>query len=490
MYHMSSHKCSTVWLYAVLLYATFTVMSMKRDIDTHASASSSSAPKSLRLDKLVQHRVTKAGLVAILQTLHDQGLLEKRYTIKQVRKEVTGHAKVQTPFGKVIQTFRIGGVDQVFEAINPGALLWYLCKISVPFAELIQETVVTAGDAGLTYVLYQDGVVPGNPFRPDKARKVEAWYWIFVQFPDFVLQRSACWPVATLIRSKLISKIPGGISRVSRILLDMFRPMIDGISLPVGGTHVVLKADFGGFLADLLAHKEIMCSKGVANAIHPCWNCANLAMRLNGNYKPEERTLACSDMDQFLSFSDDVMFEMIDRLHAAPAGKVKALETACGFNTAPEGILRDITLRGIYSPTNHHLRDWMHTLVGDGVANTETGLMLHALKAQSISLNMVQEFFDRCTLPRMHGKVNSEWLKESRLKDHTLSSFAATMLSIVPIVSLFLDFYNVKSLCPLEVESYELLHLMVSLLRLSPSKVITHITKLKRLWDARGLRQL
>ena len=135
MYHMSSHKCSTVWLYAVLLYATFTVMSMKRDIDTHASASSSSAPKSLRLDKLVQHRVTKAGLVAILQTLHDQGLLEKRYTIKQVRKEVTGHAKVQTPFGKVIQTFRIGGVDQVFEAINPGALLWYLCKISVPFAE-------------------------------------------------------------------------------------------------------------------------------------------------------------------------------------------------------------------------------------------------------------------------------------------------------------------------------------------------------------------
>ena len=52
------------------------------------------------------------------------------------------------------------------------------------------------------------------------------------------------------------------------------------------------------------------------------------------------------------------------------------------------------------------------------------------------------------------------------------------------------DFYNVKSLCPLEVESYELLHLMVSLLRLSPSKVITHMTKLKRLWDARGLRQL
>ena len=96
----------------------------------------------------------------------------------------------------------------------------------------------------------------------------------------------------------------------------------------------------------------------------------------------------------------------------------------------------------------------MHTLVGDGVANTETGLMLHALKAQSISLNMVQEFFDRCTLPRMHGKVNSEWLKESRLKDHTLSSFAATMLSIVPIVSLFLDFYNVESLCPLEVESH------------------------------------
>ena len=81
----------------------------------------------------------------------------------------------------------------------------------MPFAELLHNTVVEAGDAGLQYVLYQDAVVPGNPFRPDKARKVEAWYWIFINFPDFVLQRSACWPVATLIRTKLISTIPGGL---------------------------------------------------------------------------------------------------------------------------------------------------------------------------------------------------------------------------------------------------------------------------------------
>ena len=129
MYHMSSHKCSTVWLYAVLLYATFTVMSMKRDIDTHASASSSSAPKSLRLDKFVQHRDTKAGLVAILQTLHDQGLLEKRYTIKQMRKEVSSHAQVQTPFGKVIQTFRIGGSTKFSRLLT----LVLFCGTSVRF---------------------------------------------------------------------------------------------------------------------------------------------------------------------------------------------------------------------------------------------------------------------------------------------------------------------------------------------------------------------
>jgi len=364
------------------------------------------------------------------------------------------------------------------------------CHLAASTLKLILKrfpecTVSAAGDRGLRYVLYEDAVVPGNPFRPDKARKVEAFYWIFVDFPDFVLQRSACWPVLTLIRSKIIAQIPGGVSHVTRFLLNMFRPFSDGVVLPSTTTPCILRARFGGFLADLLGHKELMCSKGVSSAIHPCWNCANLAMRPNGNYRDGELTIACWDIDSFMKHTDESLFDMVDRLHDSVGrvsnGRVLELQTATGFNVCEAGLLRDKTLRDIYSPTNHHLRDWMHTVVGDGIANTETGLVLHAMRAHKISLAMVQDFLVGCKLPQMHGKVQRDWLKESRLKGNTMSSFAGIMLTVVPIVALFLDYFNVKEYCPAEVQSYELLHALTSLLRLSPSKVPAHISKMKGL---------
>ena len=121
----------------------------------------------------------------------------------------------------------------------------------------------------------------------------------------------------------------------------------------------------------------------------------------------------------------------------------------------------------------------MHTLVGDGVANTEVGLLLHHLKEScGVSLKMVQEFCRQCQLPQMHGKFNVEWLRDSRLKSSTLSSFASTMLSIIPLLALFLDHYEVKSHCPDHVRCFKMLHSIISLLRLSPSKVPDHTSSL------------
>ena len=103
----------------------------------------------------------------------------------------------------------------------------------------MKDVIDSAAGAPLTYVLYQDGVVPENPFRPDKARKVEAWYWIVTQFPDFVIQRSACWPTATLLRTSIVQKLPSGVSYVTRKLLRIFKPLADGIVLPMGNDSVI-----------------------------------------------------------------------------------------------------------------------------------------------------------------------------------------------------------------------------------------------------------
>ena len=117
--------------------SVFFVVSMKRGA---ATQSASSASKSMRLDSLATHRVTKTGLCAILQSLHDQGLLKHRIHRGHVRREIQSHAKVDTPFGTVIKPLAIDGCTEKLEIIDPCALLWYLCTISPPFAQLIQTT--------------------------------------------------------------------------------------------------------------------------------------------------------------------------------------------------------------------------------------------------------------------------------------------------------------------------------------------------------------
>ena len=132
------------------------------------------------------------------------------------------------------------------------------------------KSVSKAGGENLKVVLYTDAVVPGNPFRPEQARKVEAFYWVITSLPDFILRRTATWNVISLIRSSIVGSIPGGVSRVSRELLNVFKPLFSGIILPCGNDHVTLSCTFGGFLADLLAHKEILCCTGGGTARRPC----------------------------------------------------------------------------------------------------------------------------------------------------------------------------------------------------------------------------
>ena len=450
-------------------------------IMSHKRPSSQPPPgsKQIRLEALMKGRMTKTALVSVLQDLHQAGLLEQRFNIKQVRKAVRAHSTAQTPYGSVIKRFEF---DARFEYIDPAALLYYLCTVSDQFAEMIAETVNQSGGRCLKWVLYQDGVIPGNPFRPDKARKVEAWYWIIVEFPDFVIQRSACWPVATLIRTAEVATIPGGISTVCRHLLNIFEIFAAGVALPTKDGTVVLRCEFAGFLADLLAHKEIQCSKGTGG-IRLCTSCANVSSRDSMRLDAGEVNLSCCNPDQFLLWTDAELFHMVDLLHDAVGtrtkGQVEALETVCGFNVCADGIMQDKAIRRIYSPVSHTLRDWMHMLSCDGLANTETGLLLHAMANVGITLEMVQTFFGECTLPQMHGKVSKEWVAPRRLKGATLSSFASIMLSVLPIMQLMLEHYNIASMLPQEVRCYEMLCSMVSILRLSPSKVPKLVPQLK-----------
>ena len=76
-------------------------------IMSHKRPSSQPPPgsKQIRLEALMKGGMSKTALVSVLQDLHQAGLLEQRFNIKQVRKAVRAHSTAQTPYGSVIKRF-------------------------------------------------------------------------------------------------------------------------------------------------------------------------------------------------------------------------------------------------------------------------------------------------------------------------------------------------------------------------------------------------
>ena len=126
------------------------------------------------LGELANHRITKSAIAHVFETLHANGLLEGRVHRRHISRAVAAHAAVPTPFGPVVQSLEVGSGLNV-DYICPAALLWYMCTISTSFADCCKCAVARAGDDPLRYVAYNDGIVPGNPFRHKGGRKVEAW---------------------------------------------------------------------------------------------------------------------------------------------------------------------------------------------------------------------------------------------------------------------------------------------------------------------------
>ena len=224
----------------------------------------------------------------------------------------------------------------------------------------------------LRIVIYNDALIPGSPFRPDKGRVVETFYWCMVDWPDHVLQRSFCWPVFAVIRKSLVAKILGGLSAVAGFVLIRFTRLFTvGVRLPLEQSIIVCGV-FVGWLAGLGGHKELTCWKG-HNGTRACMCCKNL--KQPGSLVVGEIDLSCADATQFEKHTSADIFKIVDDLDRDKATMSKTAhgkrETQKGFSADVYGIMWCHAFRTWYQPVDHHLRDWMHMVASDGVANTE-----------------------------------------------------------------------------------------------------------------------
>lgn len=472
---------------------------MSNAIVPHSDRSTNDRGKRPRIDAAPLREMvanasqTKTALVKTLSVLRQQGLLEVGATQKELREAAEHHAKQNTPYGKVVERIELNATKLRFlDIVNPFAFLWYLCKISYKFAELMYTCTQRAASNGfpLRLVIYADEMNPGNPFRPEKSRTLQCVYWAFVDWPAHVLCRTFSWLVFTTIRSSIVTSIEGGMSYICRLILKAFFPADNGTSFARGiylnfREHTyVLTAKFVGFLCDLKGHKENLEWVG-ANGKVCCLTCANVIKSVRGG-RGRIVGLDCYDPSRFITRTNEEVYADVDELRdlfaTANATDRKKFVTQYGFNHVPNGLLMDTTLRELFDPVDHTLRDWQHTLAGDGVGNSVAGETLQFMKGIGYRLASVRTFMMQCTLPSKYGKCCSEWLKDTRLKLHTLTSFSGIILTIIPILFLYMQAFCMDDPRLAEhCELVKLLHHLIGILSTGSDKPMQYVTTLRDL---------
>jgi hypothetical protein len=223
---------------------------------------------------------THTGLVQTLAALHSRGRLRDgalNFKPRQLAKELTKakkmHSDLITPYGRVVQQMELESERMpLWEYCNPMALIWYLASLSSAFFDLMADTITDAVGNRLHVILYIDAVIPGNPLRHDKGRSLEAIYWAFAEWPAWLLARSGAWPIFGVLRTSIATALPGGISQLMANVLRTFFPsdahsMSAGIIISHDGRSINCRADFGGYLADEKALKEINDCKGASGTL-------------------------------------------------------------------------------------------------------------------------------------------------------------------------------------------------------------------------------
>lgn len=437
---------------------------------------------------------TKSALASILSTLHAKGLLNDaigggsaRTVRGRIQSAIESSAQERTPYGKLIESMPLDDVTTI-EYCNPFALLFLLCRMSFSFFSML--AVIGHRASPWKLVVNIDEMCPGNPMRPEKSRTTQCVYWTFADLPGNILVQSGMWFIFCTVRTTLVDKIPGKVSGfMRRILKTFFRERGNsfdrGFVVHHGDQSVVLTATFSGFVADEKALKEVYGFKG-ASGSKPCPTCMNVAQFLDETARAGTSIvpISCSEYRLLRYHTNDTFYAMVDRLQVASAGTktaLKQLEQIFGLNYDPANLLYDPYLRRIIRPTDHTLRDWMHTLVSHGLAGTEMAMLFAELATVGINLEQIATYAANFALPKARGKVDLSWFSNKRVADDHLRCFASEQLNMIPIVHAFLeDVVRPAGVLVDHIQCFTLLRLIVLILSQGPHASMPHIDLLRQ----------
>ena len=471
----------------------------------------SASRTALRAELVADCSGPKAAIAKVLQKLQARGLLrDSALGCGDERRQLTiasqAHANSPTPYGNVVQTMDLeleAGSAFKWEYIHPFAFLWYLSSLCPPFA-LLMHNALDACRGCLSLLLYGDDLTPGNPLRVDGGRKVFAFYYAFLQWPNWMLHRQDTWLCFGTLRVNIIETVRGGVSAVfASILRTMFvtgpANFTSGFFI-VGrrGAEILCRASFKGIIADEKGLKEAWGIKG-ASGVKPCLVCQNIFNFLHkrGGGVGYKLSLDNVERGNWICHTNESIFQIHDDLAAMVAGGLhgkitafKNLQKDTGINYNPHGLLGCPELRSIISPVDQYFRDFQHTYASNGVASAQLAGVLQAvqdeptLQAHGITLDMIKEYASQYNLPRCHGRVNKHWFEDTYIASDHVRHFASDVVAMITMMAAFMsDIVSPHGVLQQHSECLNLMHEIFSLL-FSAGVVTEQIyTRLKRLID-------
>ena len=387
--------------------------------------------------------VSVAGLAEVLKEIREHGMPDatSRSAIKRARDKAF-QADVTSRYGSVIRSIEIGsnedGEPCVFWYVDSRACLYHMIRSSSKLERfigyvLVKHPCTPQNPWGI--IIYNDEISPGNQLLHHNPRKVQAFYYSFIEFGAEALYSEFLWFTLTVARSDEVGEIEGWSFGIFSTDLMLSFDAWGSEGFVCG--NIIIWARIKMLVCDEAALKATLDVKGAGGNL-PCFKCSNILSRKafaksdkRNYFSITEMNPRNFDLHDDKSIRDNAVYLRDNAPPVMTKGNHQAKQIALGLNYNPRGIILrmprfDIAKGSCYDP--------QHVLLVNGVWNSEVGqLLTHLHKKVKIKTNDINEFFQTFNWPKASssGKNifdhrNNKSVTENTEKKHPSFNCAAS----------------------------------------------------------------
>ena len=399
----------------------------------------------LRLGK--KSYVSMRGIEKLCEDIRREGM-PAHTSCKTLYRARKASCSQKTPFGPLVVPVSDIIKGTTIAVQNPAAMFYIACQ-KHGFAQLMRATIADHAPPW-KLIVYADGISPADGLAKHDQRKLQAVYYSFAEFGASALCTEEVWFVFLAVREKELRKVNGHLSSFLPILFDRFfvndesgvNFLTSGIVLPILGSEpFLLTMVFWMALADEPALKDMFACKGHAG-LRCCLICRNCSLlRYHDHASTIDVPHTCLDLTRFRKHTGATLRACLAALAAQPAADMSEASLIAGWHHDPQMLaLRpyiDVPAMAAFDPMHVYLQ---------GIVPAEFGALMRACsRARSpcsyASIGKCVEQWQwpaHLTAPSAK-KLFSPDAAKNNIKSGHFSSGASEMLSLLPVLGLFLQ---------------------------------------------------